>query len=57
MPRRRTPFEYWLIDWPRFLAGSAAAWYYSLVGVAGVLLLISTVAIAGAYAFGIRLGW
>jgi hypothetical protein len=53
-PRRaRSSVLYWILDWPRFVVTSAAAWYFTLIGIMGIVLLLGAVATLVSYWLGI----
>ena len=46
---RHSKSRYWLVDWPSFLFRSAAAWYFTTIGVIGALLILSSMGMLVAY--------
>ena len=58
MPRKHSAAPCWLVDWPSFIVRSASAWYLTIIGVVGGILIAGTAAILVLYfGFGIRWGW
>jgi hypothetical protein len=54
---RQRVLRYWLLDWPSFLLRSAAASYFTLMGLAGAFLILMVAVMLVGYSFGYRIGW